>query len=124
MTMGCIHYYIPPGPSEDIIGVLFGEWIEPKKVLVAVPVAASFVILVSGSLYPCIKVIRRFMFVSTVGITVGVVVPMFGAVVGDLEPGVTIAILLFDSFIQCGASGLGSNSWAGAYGIARLQCLL
>ena len=117
MTLGYIQNYIPPRPSEDIIGVLFGEWIEPKEVLVAVPVAASFVILVSGSFYPCIKVIRRFMFVSTVGITVGVVVPMFGAIVGDLEPGGTIAILLFDSFIQCGTSGLGSNGWAGAYGV-------
>ena len=124
MTVGYIHYYIPPGPSEDIIGVLFGEWIEPKEVLVAVPVAASFVILMSGSLYPCIKVISGLELVFAVGITVGVVVPMFGAVVGDLEPGVTIAILLFYSFIQCGTSGLGSNSWAGAYGIARLQCLL
>ena len=118
MTMGYIHYYIPPGPSEDIIGVLFGEWIEPKEVLVAVPVAASFVILVSGSLYPCIKVIRRFMLVSTVGITVGVIVPMFGAVVGNLEPVVTIAVSLLDPFIQCSASGLGSNGWAGAYCIA------
>ena len=117
MTVSYIHYYIPPGPSEDTICVLFGEWIEPKEVLVAVPVAASFAILVSGSLYPCIKVISGLKLVLTVGITVGVVVPMFGAVVGDLEPGVTIAILLFDSFIQCGASGLGSNSWAGAYGV-------
>ena len=123
MTMSYIHYYIPPRPSEDIIGVFFGEWIEPLEIFVTVSVAASFVILVSGSFYPCIKVIRRFMFVSTVGITVGVVVPMFGAVVGDLEPVVTIAVSLLDPFIQCGASGLGSNSWAGAYGIARLQCL-
>ena len=123
MTLGYIHNYIPPRPSEDIIGVLFGVWVEPKKVLVAVPVAASFVILVSGALYPCIKVISRFKLVSTVGITVGVIVPMFGAVVGDLEPVVTIAVSLLDPFIQCGASGLGSNSWAGAYSIARLQCL-
>ena len=124
MTLSYIHYDIPPRPSEDIVGVLLGVWVKPMEILVAVSVAASFVILVSGSFNPCIKVIRRLMFVSTVGITVGVVVPMFGAVVGDLEPGVTIAILLFDSFIQCGASGLGSNSWAGAYGVARLQCLL
>ena len=123
MTVGYIHYYIPPGPSEDIIGVLFGEWIEPKEVLVAVPVAASFVILVSGALYPCIKVISRFKLVSAVGITVGVIVSMFGAVVGHLEPVVTIAVFLLDPFIHCGVSGLGGNSWAGAYGIARLQCL-
>ena len=118
MTLSYIHYDIPPRPSEDIVGVLLGVWVKPMEILVAVPVAASFVILVSGSFNPCIKVIRRFMFVSTVGITVGVVVPMFGAIVGDLEPGGTIAILLFDSFIQCGAGGLGSNSWAGAYGVA------
>ena len=97
--MGYIHYYIPPGPSEDIIGVLFGEWIEPKKVLVAVPVAASFVILVSGSFYPCIKVIRWFMLVATVGIAMGVIVSMFGAIVGNLEPVLTFVVSLLDPFI-------------------------
>ena len=118
MTLSYIHYDIPPRPSEDIVGVLLGVWVKPMEILVAVPVAASLVILVSGSLYPCIKVISGLELVFAVGITVGVVVPMFGAVVGDLEPGGTIAILLFDSFIQCGASGLGSNSWAGACGVA------
>ena len=121
--MGDIHYHIPPRLSEDIVGILFGEWIEPLEIRVTVPVAASFVILVSGSFYPFIKVISRFKLVFTVGITVGVVVSMFGAVVGHLEPVVTIAVFLLDPFIHCGASGLGSNSWAGAYCIARLQCL-
>ena len=123
MTMGYIHDYIPPRPSEDIIGVSFGEWVVPLEILIAVSVAASFVILMSGSLYPCIKVISGLKLVFTVGITVGVVVSMFRAVVGHLEPVVTIAVFLLDPFIHCGASGLGSNSWAGAYGIARLQCL-
>ena len=99
MTVGYIHYYIPPGPSEDIIGVLFGEWIEPLEILVTVPVAASFVILVSGSLYPCIKVIRWFVLVPTVGIAMGVIVSMFGAVVSDLKPVVPFAVFVFDSLI-------------------------
>ena len=97
--MGDIHYHIPPRLSEDIVGILFGEWIEPLEILVAVPVAASFVILVSGSLYPCIKVIRWFVLVPTVSIAMGVIVAMFGAVVGDLEPVITIAVFLLDPFI-------------------------
>ena len=120
MTMGDIHDYVPPRPSEDIIGVSFGEWVVPLEMLIAVSIAASFVILMSGSLYPCIKVISGLKLVFTIGITVGVVVSMFRAVVGHLEPVVTIAVFLLDPFIHCGASGLGRNSWAGANGIARL----
>ena len=105
MTVGYIHYYIPPGPSEDIIGVLFGEWIEPKKVLVAVAVAASFVILMSGSLYPGIIIIRWFVLVPTVGIAMGVIVSMFGAVLGDLKPFVTFAVFLLDPLIWHSGGG-------------------
>ena len=97
--MGYIHYYIPPRPSEDIIGVLFGEWIEPLEIFVTVSVAASFVILVSGSFYPCIKVIRWFVLVPTVGIAMGVIVSMFGAVVSNLKPFVAFAVFLLDPLI-------------------------
>ena len=106
--MGDIHYHIPPRPSEDIIGVFFGEWVEPKKVLVAVPVAASLVILMSGSLYPCIKVISGLELVFTVGITVGVVISMFRAVVGHLKPVVPIRILLLNLLVQ---SRCGCMDW-------------
>ena len=99
MTMSYIHYYIPPRLSEDSIGVFFGEWIEPLEIFVTVSVAASFVILVSGSFYPCIKVIRWFMLVPTVGIAMGVIVSMFGTIVGNLEPVITFAVSLLDPFI-------------------------
>ena len=99
MTMGYIQNYIPPRPSEDIIGVLFGEWVKPLEILITVSVAASFVILVSGSFYPCIKVIRWFMLVPTVGIAMGVIVSMFGAIVGNLEPVLTFVVSLLDPFI-------------------------
>ena len=99
MTLSYIHYDIPPRPSEDIVGVLLGVWVKPKEILVAVPVAASLVILMSGSLYPCIKVIKRFMLVLTVGIAMGVIVSMFGTIVGNLEPVITFAVSLLDPFI-------------------------
>ena len=99
MTMGYIHNYIPPRPSEDIIGVLFGEWIIPLEILITVSVAASFVILVSGSFYPCIVLFRWFVFVSAVGITMGVVVSMLGAIVGNLKPIISFTVSLLDPFI-------------------------
>ena len=99
MTMGYIHNYIPPRPSEDIIGVLFGEWIVPLEILIAVFVAASFVIHMSGTFYPYSIVIRWLVLVSTVGIAMGVIVSMFGAVVGDLKPFVTFAVFLLDPLI-------------------------
>ena len=101
MTMGYIHDYIPPRPSEDIIGVSFGEWVVPLEILIAVSVAASFVILMSGSFYPCIIVIRWLVFVPTVGIAMGVIVSMFGAVVSDLKPSVPFVVSLLDSLIWC-----------------------
>ena len=99
MTMSYIHYYIPPRPSEDIIGVFFGEWVTPLEILIAVSVAASFVVVMSGSFYPRIIIIRWFVLVPTVGIAMGVIVSMFGAVVGDLEPVVTFAVFLLDPLI-------------------------
>ena len=97
--MGDIHYHVPPRLSEDIIGVSFGEWVIPLEILIAVSVAASFVILMSGTFYPYIIVIRWFVLVSTVGIAMGVIVSMFGAVVGDLKPFVTFAVFLLDPLI-------------------------
>ena len=121
--MGDIHDYIPPRLSENIVGALLGEWVEPLEILIAVSVAASFVILVIGSFYPHIIIIRWFVLVPTVGIAMGVIASMFGAVVGDLKPFVTFAVFLLDSLIQCSGGRLRSNSWAGADGISRVQSL-
>ena len=124
MTLGYIHNYIPPRPSEDIIGVSFGEWVVPLKILITVSVAASFVILVSGSFYPCIKVFRWFMLVPAVGIAMGVIVSMFGAVVSNLKPLVSSAVFLLDSLILCSDGRLGTNGWTRANGISRVHSLL
>ena len=105
MTMGNIHgYCIPPRPSGDITGVSLGEWVEPLQILIAVSIAASFVILMSGSLYPCIKVISWLVLVSAIGIAMGVIVSMFGAVVSNLKPFVTFAVFLLDPLIWCSDS--------------------
>ena len=96
MTMGYIHDYIPPRPSEDIIGVSLGEWVEPLEIFITVSVAASLVILMNGTVYPCIKVISRLVFVPTVGIAMAVIASMFGTVVNDLKPSVPFAVLLLD----------------------------
>ena len=88
--------YIPPRPSEEFIGVLFGVRIEPLEELVSVSIAASFMILVSGTFYPCVEIIGWFVLVSTINIAVAVVVPMFGAVVNYLIPFVSFAIFLYD----------------------------
>ena len=99
MMMGDIQYYVPPRPSGDITGVFLGEWVEPLQILIAFSIAASFVILMSGSFYPCIIVIRWLVLVSAVGITMGVIVTMFGAVVSDLKPVVPFAVFVFDPLI-------------------------
>ena len=99
--MGDIYDYIPLRPSEELIGELFGARIEPLEVLFSVSVAASFVILMSGTFYPCIKVISWLVFVPTVGIAMGVIVSMFGAVVSNLKPFVSLAVSLLDPLIWC-----------------------
>ena len=76
--------------------MLLGVGIEPTEVLVSVLVAASFVILVSGSFHQCIKMIGWLVFVPTVCIAVVVIVSMFGTVVNDLMPFVSIAVFLHD----------------------------
>ena len=96
--MGDIHDYIPPRPSEEFIGALLGVGIEPMEVLVSVPVATSFMILVSGSFCPCIKIIGWFVFVSAVGIVMAMIVSMFGTAVTDLMPFVSFAVFLHDLF--------------------------
>ena len=76
-----IQNYIPPRPSEEFTSVLLGDRAVPMKAFVRVSGAPSFVILVSGAFYPCSKVVRSwFMFVSTVGIAVGMNVSVFGTV--------------------------------------------
>ena len=100
--MGNIHgYYIPPRPSGDITGVSLGEGVKPLKILITVSVAASFMILMSGTFYPCIKVISWLVFVPTVGIAMGVIVSMFGAIVSNLKPFVSLAVFLLDPLIWC-----------------------
>ena len=89
--------YIPPRPSEEFIGVLFGVRIEPLEVLVSVSVAASFMILVSGTFYPCVEIIGWLVFIPAVGIAVAVVVSVFGAVMNHLIPFVSLAIFLHDT---------------------------
>ena len=100
-----------------------GEWVEPLEMLVRISVAASFMILVSGSFCPCIIVISWLVFVPTVGIAVGVIASMFGAVVSNLKPFVSFAVFLLDSLILCGGGRLGSNGWTGANGISRVHSL-
>ena len=92
--MGDIQNHIPPRPSEDFIGALLGDRVKPMEVLVSVSVAASFVILVSGTFCPYIKVIGWFVFVPTVGIAMGMIVSMFGAVMHYLTPFATFAVFL------------------------------
>ena len=66
------------------------------EILVRVSIAASLMILVSGSFYPCIKVISWLMFVPTVGVAMAVIASMFGTVVNDLTPFVSVAVFLHD----------------------------
>ena len=94
MTMGDIHDYIPPRPSEEFIGVLFGVRIKPLEVLVSVSIAASFMILVSGTFYPCVEISGWLVFVPTVGIAMAVVASVFGAVMNYLMPFVSFAVFL------------------------------
>jgi len=98
MTLIDIQYYIPPRLSEDIIGVLFGVGVEPMEVFVGVSVTASLMVQMSGSIYPCIKVVGWLMLVPAVGIAVIVVVAMFGTVVNDLVPFVAIVVFLHNLF--------------------------
>ena len=94
MTMVDIQNYIPPRPSEDITGALFGVGIEPMEIFVSVSIAASFMILVIGTFHPCVEVIGWFVFVPTVGIAMAVIVSMLGAIVNDLIPSVSFAVFL------------------------------
>ena len=96
MIMSDIHNCIPPRPSGQHIGVLLGVGIEPMEVLVIVAVTTTFVILVSGSFHPCIKIIGWFVFVPAVGIAMAVIASIFGTVVNDLIPFVSIAVFLHD----------------------------
>ena len=63
------------------------------------------------------------MFVSTVGIAMGGIACMFGAVVSDLKPFVALTVLLLDSLILCSDGRLGSSGWTGANGIPRVYSL-
>ena len=98
MTLVDIQDYIPPRPSEDIIGVLFGVGVVPMEIFVSVSVTASLMIQMSGTIYPCIKVVSWFMLVPAVGIVVIVVVSMLGTVVNDLVPFVAIVVFLHNLF--------------------------
>ena len=90
-----IQNYIPPRPSEEFTSVLLGDGAIPMKVFVSVSGAASFVILMSGAFYPCGKVVGSwFVFVPTVGIAMGMIVSMFGAVMHYLTPFASFAVFL------------------------------
>ena len=80
--------------------MLFGVGVKPMEVLLSVPVAASFMILVNGSFHPCIKIIGWFVFVSADGIAMAVIVSMFGTVVAALIPFVSFAVFLHD-LLRC-----------------------
>ena len=94
--MGDIQNHIPPRPSEEFIGALLGVGIEPMEVFVSVSVAASFMVLVSGSFCPCIKLIGWLVFVSKIGVAVVVIASMFGTVVNDLTPFVSVDVFPHD----------------------------
>ena len=64
------------------------------------------------------------MFVSAVGITMGVIVSMLGAIVCNLKPFVSFVVSLLDPLIWNSSGRLRVDSWAGANGVARLQGLL
>ena len=76
--------------------MLLGVGIKPMEAFVRVAVATSFMILVSGSFNPFVKVVGWLMFVSAVGIAMAVIASMFGTVVNDLVPFVSVAVLLHE----------------------------
>ena len=64
------------------------------EVLVRVAVATSFMVLVSGSFNPLIIEIGWFVFFSTVAIAMAMIGSIFGTVMNDLAPFVSVAVLL------------------------------
>ena len=76
-TMLDIHDCTPPRPSGQHIGALLGVGIKPMEILVRVAIAASFVVLVSGSFCPIAMETGWLVFVSTVGILMTMIVSMF-----------------------------------------------
>ena len=109
--------------------MLFGVGVKPMEVLLSVPVATSFMILVSGSFHPCIKIVGWFVFVSAVGIAMAVIASMFGTVVNDLMPFVSIAVFLCDllcygwSLTLSTDGRLGHSGWCGADGVTGMHVL-
>ena len=110
---------IPPRPSEEFTSVLLGDRAVPMKVFVRVSGAPSFVIQVSGAFYPCSKVVRSwFMFVSTVGIAVGMIVSVFGTVMYNLTPFAAFAVFLCSFFSHGKWLALCSDGRLGCHGRA------
>ena len=94
-----IHNHIPQRPPWQLIGVLLSVGIVPMELLVRIAVAAPFMVMVSGSFHPFFVKVGWFVLVSAVGITMGVIVTMFGAVVSNLKPVVPFAVFVFDPLI-------------------------
>ena len=79
-----------------------GIRIIPLHVFVGVAVVAAFIVRCCGSFFPC--VCTCFVFIATVGIAVADIIPMFGAVVGNLQPFASGAVLVYDFFTSTGSS--------------------
>ena len=79
-----------------------GIRIIPLHIVVGIAVVAALVVCCCGSVSPC--VCTRFVFVATVGIAVANIIPMFGAVVGNLQPFASSAVLVYDFFTSTGSS--------------------
>ena len=90
--------------------------VEPLLICVCVPGAASFVVLSCSSVDPSVS--ASCPLVPTVLIAMTDIVPMLGAVMGPLEPGVIVVVLVGYPFVRsswlrgvigrCGG-GSGSN---------------
>ena len=76
--------------------MLFGARIEPLAVLVSILTVPPALVRSCGSFNPWLAV--RFVFVSTIGVTMAPIEPMLGAVMHNFVPSLSLAVLLHDSF--------------------------
>ena len=97
-VMSYSKYTVPPKLSGQGLTVMFSVRIKPLIVLLCMVVRSAFVVLMSCSGDP--GGTSRFLTIPTVVIGMADVVPMFGAVVGDFKPFMSMAILLHDLLVQ------------------------
>ena len=95
-------YTVPPKLSGQGFTVMFSVRIEPLIVLLCMVVRSAFVVLMSCSGDP--GGTSRFLTIPTVVIGMADVVPMFGAVVGNFKPFMSMTVSLHDSLVRCGCS--------------------